>query len=80
MFKKFVTTIWPDGKTTVDHNRPQAYSEIEDDRAYEHKRLSEIARGANNIQTVEETERTIVVIYQGGRVIIYHWVDTTDKV
>jgi hypothetical protein len=77
MFRKFVTTVYPDGRVTVDKNRDTVSAEnVERDMAEERRRITNIARdGARaRIETVEQTMTTLVIIYVAGTVKVYHWV------
>lgn len=73
MFKKIRTTVMLDAKTTRTVMDP-AVEDWEADKEAERVRLSEIARLANNIQTVEEGTNSLVVIYNHGTVKVYNWV------
>lgn len=73
MFQKIRTTVMLDSKTTRTVMDP-AVEDMEEDMRLEHARLSEIARGNNNIQTVEEGTHALVVIYNHGTVKVYNWV------
>lgn len=75
MFRKFVTTVFPDGRVSVDKTRDQvAADDVEADMAYERRRISQIAREHGRIETVEQTAATLVIIYVAGTVKVYHWV------
>lgn len=75
MFRKFVTTIHPNGSVTVDKNRDAvAAADVEADMANERRRISNIAREHGRIETVEQTMTTLVIIYVAGTVKVYHWV------
>lgn len=75
MFRKFVTTVWPNGRVTTDKVRePVAADDVERDMAEERRRISQIAQGYGRIDTVEQTMTTLVIIYTAGAVKVYHWV------
>lgn len=77
MFRKFVTTVWPNGTVTVDKNRDAVAAEdVEADMAAERKRITNIARNGayGRIESVEQTMATLVIIYVAGTVKVYHWV------
>lgn len=75
MFRKFVTTVNPDGTVSVDRNRDTiAATDVEADMAAERKRITQIAKGYGRISSVEQTMTTLVIIYVAGPVKVYHWV------
>jgi hypothetical protein len=76
MYKKFVTTVLPSGRTAVDSRENVADADLDRDKAYELHRIGNIARSdrGTRILTVEDTATTLVVIYHHGAVKIYHWV------
>jgi hypothetical protein len=75
MFRKFVTTVYPNGRTTVDKTRDTVAAEdVEADMALERRRITNIAREHGRIETVEQTMATLVIIYVAGTVKVYHWV------
>jgi hypothetical protein len=75
MFRKFVTTVHPNGTVSVDRNRDSvAAPEVEADMAYERRRISNIATEHGRIESVEQTMTTLVIIYVAGAVKVYHWV------
>lgn len=80
MFKKFVTTVMPNGTVSVDKVRePVAAADVERDMAEERKRITNIARSSNaRIETVEQTMTTLVIIYVAGTVKVYHWVAESE--
>lgn len=81
MFKKFVTTLWPSGRSSVDQRGTVPMKDI--DLQSELRRVSQIAVSEPNarIQSVEETDNTIVVIYKNGQVKVFHWVlDESEEV
>lgn len=77
MFRKFVTTVYPNGRTVVDKNRDAvAADDVQADMAAERRRITDIARNGayGRIETVEQTMTTLVIIYVAGTVKVYHWV------
>lgn len=75
MFRKFVTTVFPNGRVETDKVRDTvAAVDVEADMAYERRRISQIAQGYGRIDTVEQTISTLVIIYTAGTVKVYHWV------
>lgn len=75
MFRKFVTTVFPNGTTSVDKNRDAvAPADVEADMAQERRRISQIAQQHGRIVSVEQTIATLVIIYAAGTVKVYHWV------
>lgn len=75
MFRKFVTTVNPNGTVSVDRNRDTvAADDVVADMAYERRRISNIAREYGRIETVEQTMTTLVIVYVAGAVKVYHWV------
>lgn len=77
MFSKFVTTVYPNGRVSVDTVRDAVAAEdVERDMAEERRRITNIARnGAHGrIESVEQTMTTLVIIYVAGTVKVYHWV------
>jgi hypothetical protein len=81
MFRKFVTTVHPNGSVDVDRNRDTvAAADVESDMAHERRRISNIAQGYGRIETVEQTMTTLVIIYAYGAVKVYHWVAEPEGV
>ncbi len=75
MFRKFVTTVFPNGRVETDKVRDTvAAADVEADMAAERRRISQIAQGYGRIDTVEQTITTLVIIYTAGTVKVYHWV------
>lgn len=81
MFSKFVTTVFPNGRVSVDTVRDAvAADDVEADMAAERRRITNIARtGAyGRIESVEQTMTTLVIIYVAGTVKVYHWVAESE--
>lgn len=79
MFRKFVTTVFPNGRVSVDKNRDTvAAADVEADMAYERRRITQIAHGNGRIESVEQTMATLVIIYVAGTVKVYHWVAESE--
>ena len=81
MFSKFVTTVFPNGRVSVDTVRDAvAADDVEADMAAERRRITNIARnGAHGrIESVEQTMTTLVIIYVAGTVKVYHWVAESE--
>jgi hypothetical protein len=75
MFRKFVTTVYPSGKVTVDNNPDAVAAEdVPADKAEERRRISRTAMQHGRVESVEETMTTLVIIYVAGTVKVYHWV------
>lgn len=76
MFKKFVTTVHPDGSVSTDRVRDAVSAEdVPRDKLSELGRIRKIAQeGRTRISSVEETMTTLVIIYVAGTVKVYHWV------
>jgi hypothetical protein len=73
MFQKIVTTVMLDGRTTSS-KRGEPVEDREYDMFVERERLSRIAQGNNNVQSVEECTHALVVIYGHGTTKVYNWV------
>lgn len=81
MFRKFVTTVFSDGRVEVDRNRDTvAATDVGADMAAERRRISQIAQQHGRIVSVEQTVATLVIIYAAGTVKVYHWVAEADEV
>lgn len=78
MYQKIRTTVMLDAKTTRTV-MDDAIEDWEADKDAERERLSNIARGSNNIQTVEEGTHSLVVIYHHGTVKVYNWVAIPEE-
>lgn len=79
MFRKFVTTVFPNGRVSVDKNRDTvAAADVEADMAHERRRITQIAHGNGRIESVEQTMATLVIIYVAGTVKVYHWVAESE--
>lgn len=73
MFQKIVTTVMLDG-TVSRKLRGEPVEDREYDMYIEKQRLSRIAMGDNNLQSVEECTHALVVIYGHGTTKVYNWV------
>lgn len=77
MFKKIRTTVMLDG--TATHTvMDDAVEDWRADKDAERERLSRIAMGDNNIQSVEEGTHALVVVYAHGTVKVYNWVAQSE--
>lgn len=76
MYRKIVTSIDISGRVSTETRAMVADADREDDQAYELQRISNIARSPQGvrIQSVEDANNTVVVIYAHGAVKVYHWV------
>lgn len=77
MFQKIRTTVMLDAistRTVLD-----TVEDWEADKDAERMRLSKIAGGDNNIQSVEEGRHSLVVIYRHGTVKVFNWVAVPEQ-
>ncbi len=76
MFRKIVTSIDISGRVTTETRDIVADADREADMAHELRRIGDIARSPRGvrIQSVEDAQNTLVVIYVHGAVKVYHWI------
>lgn len=76
MFRKIVTSIDIQGRTSTEDRGTIQDADRDADMAHELRRIGNIARSPQGvrIQTVEDAVNTLVVIYVHGAVKVYHWV------
>lgn len=76
-YEKFSTTVKPDGTVTTNRKKSVIIgsTQLGADMDWEKERLTRMAlRPGSTIQTVEQTQSTVIVINVGGTVTTYHWI------
>lgn len=76
-YLKFSTTVKADGTVTNNRNKASVVGATNRgaDMDWEKERLTRLAlRPGSTIQSVSQTENTVIVINVGGNVTTYHWI------
>lgn len=50
---------------------------VEQDRAEQRRRIRQDALGRGRVQSVEETNFSLVIVYTNGSTVVYNWVPVT---
>ncbi len=76
MFRKIVTSIDISGRVSTESRGVVDPQDVQQDMAEELRRIGDIARSPRGvrIQSVEDAQNTLVVIYVHGAVKVYHWI------
>lgn len=81
-YRKFQTTIQPDGKVSTMPLGTVDATNFDADKAFERDRYSRVARSgaAGRINTIEVYDTNLITVYVNGRVTIIHWVPETEPI